>query len=847
MSRHCRSGHRILTGKFKLTRVAQLIVLSLTSAYLATAAGEDVQFNSEFLRSNLDVSAYSRGNPVPQGQYLVDLYINDQLKNRDNVKFENERSDDTIAKPCFTLEQLLTLGLNSERIAPAILETLKVDKACLRITDIASDLSADYDVATQRVTIHAPQVWLLRHARGYVSQELWDDGITAATLQYDYNAWHAESSGSNNLSTQYLSLLSGVNLGAWRLRHRGSANWSNDRSWHYDTASTYVERGIAPLRSRVVAGESTTDGQVFDSVGFRGVMLTSDDRMYEDSQRGYAPIITGIANSNALVRITQRGVRIYETTVPPGAFRIDDLYPTGVGGDLLVTVTESDGSEHSFTVTYAAIAELLRPGTTNYSLMVGRYHNSSVDQKPTIAMGTLRHGFTNLMTGYTGVLGGEHYHSVAGGLALNMPVGAISADVTHARTVLENNIAHEGQSLRFAFAKILPVVETNVTLASYRYSSSGYYDIDDAMLMRDLSQVYKGSYSNSVNRKNRLQLNATQTISDTLGSINFSASTQDYWNKSGRDTEFQIGYTNAFRRFNLNVDASRTRDLVRDKWDNKIAIGISLPLGDSARSAYLSSTYVQSSGHRGLQNAIAGSAGEYRQYSYGAFVNQDRYDQGDNKTTGGVSGSWTAPWASVSGSASAGQGYQQYGMSLSGGAIAWRNGVVLTPIMGDTMAIIEAEHAGGAKVTSNSSLSLNHRGNAAVPYLSPYRLNTIELDPKGLSNDVSLEVTSQNSVPTAGAVVLMKYQTDTGYSALLTLQHAGEVLPFGSPVLDENNNTVGYVAQGAQSFVRVKNLTGTLHINWGKDASQQCQLSYDLRSQAANAVTGLRRAEAVCQ
>ena len=365
--------------------------------------------------------------------------------------------------------------------------------------------------------------------------------------------------------------------------------------------------------------------------------------------------------------------------------------------------------------------------------------------------------------------------------------------------------------------------------------------------MRDLERTNKGAYSSSINRKNRLQLSATQTISDTLGSINISASTQDYWNKSGRDTEYQLGYTNAFKWFNFNLNASRTRDLVKDKWDNKIAIGISLPLGNSARSAYLSSTYVQESEHRGLQNSIAGTSGENRQYNWSAFANQDHYDHSSSKTTGGASGSWTSPWTTMGGNFSAGQGYQQYGMNLSGGAVAWQNGIVLTPIMGDTMAVIEAEHAGGAKVTNNSSLSLNRSGNAAVPYLSPYRQNTIELDPKGLSNDVSLDVTSQNSVPTAGAVVLMKYATDMGYSVLFTLQHGGESLPFGADVVDERGNTVGYIAQGGQSFARVKNLSGTLRVKWGSAVSQQCQFSYRLSEQKSANTGDLRRANAVCQ
>lgn len=846
MSISYRIAHNAICCSLILTRITQFAVISFFSVQMALAETDDVQFNSDFLRSAIDVSSYSRGNPVPQGQYNVDLYMNDQWRGRGEVKFENDKSNSVIARPCFTLQLISVLGIDIDRIDQITRQLLKSDNTCVRMGDISSDLTAYYDVTTQRINVQAPQTWLLRQVRGYVNPELWDNGIPAATLQYDYNAWHAEMSGTDSTSSQYLGLMGGLNWDAWRLRYRGIFNWNEDKGWQYDSTSTYLERGIIPLRSKLIMGDSTTDGQVFDSVGFRGVMLTSDDRMYEDSQRGYAPVITGVANTNALVSVSQRGVRIYQMTVPPGAFRIDDLYPNGTGGDLLVTIKEADGSEHRFTVTYASVAELLRPGTSRYSLMAGRYRNSSVNEKPQIAMATFRHGFTNLLTTYTGAIGGENYQSVAGGVALNTPAGALSADITHARTTLADDRKREGQSIRSSFTKILPVVDTNITLASYRYSSAGYYDIDDAMLMRDLARANKGVYSRSINRKNRLQFSATQTLSDTLGSINISASAQDYWNKSGRDTEYQLGYSNAFKWFNFNLNASRTRDLVKDKWDNKIAVGISLPLGNSARSAYLSTTYVQERGHRGVQNAIAGTSGENRQYNWSAFANQDHYDR-SSKTTGGASANWNSPWTSMGGNFSAGQGYQQYGMNLSGGVVAWQNGVVLTPIMGDTMAVIEAEHAGGAKVANNNSLSLNSKGNAAVPYLSPYRQNTIELDPKGLSNDISLDVTSQNSVPTAGAVVLMKYATDRGYSVLFTLRHAGGVLPFGADVLDERGNNVGYIAQGGQSFARVRELAGKLRVKWGNAVGQECQFSYRLSEQKNTDAAGLRRADAVCQ
>ncbi|MBZ7724392.1 fimbrial biogenesis outer membrane usher protein [Klebsiella oxytoca] len=847
MSRYYIINPDTLMPGIRLSRIAQMFFIFFALSRTALADNnENVDFNSQFLRSDIDVSAFSQGNPVPQGKYSVDLYVNERWKGRTEVIFENKTPNATVAEPCFDLRLISLLGIDSNKVPEGIFQKLKDGQTCVRIVSIDKSLDARYDVGAQRLDIYAPQIWLQRHARGYVSPALWDNGIPAATLQYDYNAWKAETSGADNTSTQYLGLIGGINWDVWRLRYRGTFNWSNGQGWNYDNTSTYLERALVPLRSKLVIGESTTDGQVFDSVGFRGLMLTSDDRMFEDSQRGYAPIINGIANSNALVRVSQQGVRIYETTVPPGPFVIDDLYPTGTGGDLLVTIKEADGNERRFTVTYASIAELLRPGTTRYTLMGGRYHNGSVNEDPEIMMGTFRHGINNLVTGYTGVLGGQNYKSIAGGIALNTPAGAISTDITHARTTLRDNIKREGQSLRFSFAKILPVVGTNVTLASYRYSSSGYYDINDAMLLR-AGQVWNNNrYSNSINRKNRLQLSASQSISDTLGSFNISASTQDYWNRSGRDTEYQLGYTNVFKRFNLNINASRTRDLVRDQWDNKIAIGISLPLGNSAQAMYLNSTYIQERDHHGVQNSIAGTAGEHRQFNYSAFANVDHYNDSSNRTTGGVNGNWTSPWTSMGGSFSAGNGYQQYGLNFSGGAIAYKDGVVLTPIMGDTMAVVEAKHAAGARLTNNNSISLDSGGKAAVPYLTPYRQNTIELDPKGLSNDVSLDITSQNSVPTAGAVVLLKYKTDIGHSVLFTVQSSRE-LPFGATLIDENNNIVGYIAQGGQSFARVKNEEGTLRVQWGDMRTKQCRFNYRLTSISTGDNSQLRQSSVVCQ
>ncbi|MDK2378199.1 fimbria/pilus outer membrane usher protein [Serratia fonticola] len=810
---------------------------------------EAIEFNESFLRSSVDVSQFSSGNPVAPGIHRIDLYLNDQWKGRQDVNFSLASPQSSIAQPCYDLKLLSLFDIALDKLDKAVLSRLQQGEQCIALGELVPGVEGNFDSGGQRLDVRAPQSLLQHEARGYVSPELWDNGITAATLQYDYNAYRSDHSDSSSQTTQFLGLRGGLNWDVWRLRYRASANWNDDEGFRYQSNETYLERPLVGWRSRMVLGQSTTDGQVFDSIGFIGAQISSDDRMYSDSQRGFAPVVRGIANTNALVRVSQRGSQIYETTVPPGPFVIDDLYPTGSGGDLLVTVTEADGTERSFTVTYASIAELLRPGVTHYSLMAGKYRNNSVSEEPAIAVGTLRHGFTNLLTGYTGVIGADGYAAASGGLAFNTDFGALSADITQAQTQFDNRPNEQGQSVRLTYAKILPVVDTNITLASYRYSSSGYYNVDDAMLLRDRDSNDSGFADyNSWKRRNRLQINASQSLPEGFGTVALNANVQDYWDHDQTDREYQLSYNNHYNKLNYGVNFARTRNLATGNWDNKAMLTLSIPLGSSSRAPNLTSSYTQQKDRQGLQNSLSGSLGEDRQYNYSAFTNYDYDKNGSNSVSGGVNGSWAAPYAFVGGSVSAGQGYQQYGANMSGGLVAYSGGVVFTPMLGETSAIVEAENAKGARITNYSGLRLDNSGKAVVPYLSPYRQNTVELDPKGLSRDVELKYTSQKIAPTAGAVGLLRYETESGYSILVTTRDvAGNPLPFGANVSDEQQRSVGYIGQVGEGLLRVNNPKGQLEVKWGEGAGESCRFNYQLPAVSPGDESDYRRLEVICQ
>ncbi len=179
------------------------------------------------------------------------------------------------------------------------------------------------------------------------------------------------------------------------LKHIGNLNWQQQQGKaHWNSNQTYLQRPIPQLNSIVSGGQIFTNGEFFDTIGLRGVNLSTDDNMFPDGMRSYAPEIRGVAQSNALVTVRRGSNIIYQTTVPPGPFTLQDVYPSGYGSDLEVSVKEADGSVEVFSVPYASVAQLLRPGMTRYALSAGKVDDSALRYKPMLYQATGSTGST---------------------------------------------------------------------------------------------------------------------------------------------------------------------------------------------------------------------------------------------------------------------------------------------------------------------------------------------------------------------------------------------------------------------------------------------------------------------
>ncbi|KML46882.1 fimbrial protein [Burkholderia cepacia] len=817
---------------------------SLTAATQVVSVEFDSGFLSRDTRGQVDVSRFEKGNTTAPGTYGADVYVNENLAATMQITFRaSAQSAD--AQPCFDEAQLEAIGVDVDRLVPGVLSRLRDDRACVEVGSAIPDARAEFEFGEQRLRLSIPQTALRRSPRGYVGPERWDNGVTAGILNYNANVYSRRSNGGPTLTQGYVGLTSGVNVGAWHFRHEGSYSWSTGGAGRYQDIATYARRDLTALKSQLTVGESYTSGELFDSTQFRGVQLASDDRMLPDSVRGFAPVVRGVANSNAKVKISQNGLTIYETTVAPGAFEIDDLYPTGYGGDLIVQVTEADGSVHQFSVPYAAVPMSLRPGVHRYSFVAGTVRDTQSDRSPLFVQATWQQGLTNMVTGYTGATVAQGYLSGMIGVALNTRYGAFGFDVTQASTSVPGMKRFSGTSARLSYAKSITQTQTDVALAAYRYSTSGFFGLNDAMLARE--RVANGGPVDSVARqRSRTSLTVNQAFGERRGRLGLSASATSYWNRAGTDITYSATYSNTFKRITYGVSVLRQQNSM-GRSDTQYYVSATIPLGRTSPVTATTSFSHSTTGENQALATISGSAGRDENVSYSVTANRAS-GTGNASNDGSGSVVYRGAFGELSATAGAGSGYQQGSIGIRGGMVAHRGGITLSQPLSETFAIVKADDAAGARVMNSPGARVDGRGYAIVPFLTPYSLNSVELNPEGLSTDVELKATTQQVAPRAGAVPLIEFSTVSGKSALIDAHLSdGSALPFGAAVVDDQGIEVGVVGQGSRILARGLDDSGTLTVRWNDAGDQICSIQYTLPiAKRGSAARGLRQLYSTC-
>lgn len=826
--------------------ITQLVSASELKQQDADQATDVVEadFDSIFLigdANKVDIKRFKYGNPILPGEYNVDIYVNGNWFGKNRIVFK--ANDNKNAFTCFTANQLIEYGVKADALKVAT-EVKTLD--CNKLEETIEGAFYEFDTSRLRVDISIPQVAMQKNAQGYVDPSVWDRGMNAGFISYNASAYKTFDSHNNQQQSTkaFMSLNTGLNISGWQLRHSGqwqNKDESDDLKSSYDSISTYVQRAFAKYRSVLTAGDSFTNGEIFDSYGYRGVDFSSDDRMLPNSMLGYAPRIRGNAKTNAKVEVRQQGQLIYQTTVAPGSFEINDLYPTGFGGELEVSILEASGEIQKYSIPYSSVVQMLRPGMTRYSVTAGQFRDNDIDLDPFVLQGKYQRGINNYLTAYGGLQLSEDYSAVTLGSAFATPIGAVALDVTHSEASFENQKSESGQSFRISYSKLITPTNTNLTLAAYRYSTENFYKLRDALLVQDLTE--KGISSTHVGKqRSEFQITLNQGLPGQWGNLYATGSWVDYWNRQETNKQYQIGYSNNYHGLTYGLSAikrvveNNATNISDD--DTEYMLTLSLPLSFKKSSANINTITTQDSTTVGLSGIVGD------RLNYGTSMTAIYADN----PTANANIQYRTNFATVGGSYSVADQYQQATLSARGNIVAHSKGVLFGPDQGQTMVLVYAPEAAGAKVNNATGLSVNKSGYAVIPYVTPYRLNDITLDPSGMSNEVELDGTSQRIAPYAGSITKVDFATKTGQAIYIhSLKKDGTTLPFAAEVFDSKNEYVGMVAQGSLVYLRSNVLADSVIVKWGNSEDAQCRIDYDVSAEKNQSKQNMIMAEAICQ
>nr|WP_249171426.1 fimbria/pilus outer membrane usher protein [Burkholderia multivorans] len=752
------------------------------------------EFNSSFLSidgaTDVDLSQFSQPDFTLPGEYMLEVQVNDLFFGLQPIEFVALDASGA-GKPCLRAELVAQFGLK-----PSLAKELPRFHGG-RCVDLAAieGVTVRYLKGDGRLRITIPQAALEFTDGTYLPPERWSDGIAGAMLDYRVIANTNRSFGSGGRQTNAVQAYGtiGANWGAWRVRgdYQAQSNVGNtvyaDRTFRF--SRLYAFRALPSIQSTVTFGDDYLSSDIFDTFALTGASIRSDDRMLPPSLRGYAPLISGVARTNATVTVSQQGRVLYVTRVSPGAFALQNIN-TSVQGTLDVAVEEEDGSVQRFQVTTAAVPFLARTGQFRYKAAVGkprRFGGAGIT--PFFGFGEAAYGLPFDVTVYGGFIAASGYTSIALGVGRDFGTfGAVSADVTHARARLWwNGATRHGNSYRINYSKHFDGLDADVRFFGYRFSERDYTNF--AQFSGDPTAY------GLANSKQRYSATMSKRFGDTSAYFSYDQTT--YWERA---SEQRVGVTltrafsvGALRNLNVSVSAFRTQSAGAS--GNQVSVTATLPIGGRHT---VTSNLTTGNGSTSVNAGYLYDDPAGRTYQISAGTTDGRASANASFRQRTSAYQLTAQASTVA------NGYAAASLEVDGSLVATQYGIAAhaNGNAGDTRLLVSTD--GVRDVPLSGTLThTDSRGYAVLDGISPYNVYDAAVNVEKLPLEVQVSNPIQRMVLTDGAIGFVQFSAARGSNLYLTLTDAaGKPLPFGASVQDAaNGKELGIVGEGGAAYL----------------------------------------------
>lgn len=783
-----------------------------------------IEFTTNMLdvedRENINLSNFENSNHIPPGDYVVRLTLNHYtIQDEARITYLPAQND-TGSQLCLPHELVQRLALKAEYYQQLLKQPLQAN--CL-LLDTLKDITVINDRQKGELKLSVPQSLLAYADTNWMPPEQWDQGIPGLFLDYDIagNYLYRDHDTNTRTLTSYGTV--GANLEKWRLRanyqyaHRDNAENTTKR---FDWTQVYLYRPLPDMSAKLLIGQNFLQSNVFDAFRFTGLSLTSDERMMPPNLRGYAPLVTGIAKTNARVTISQQGRVIYETSVPPGPFAIEDLNQA-IQGMLDIAVEEEEGSTQHYQMNTATIPFLTRYHQVNYKFAAGKptygIHNKYIG--PEFITGEFSWGMTNTTSLYGGIIGAtENYNAQSLGLGHNLySLGALSYDVTRSQARLaDRNKDQTGYSYRFNYAKRFESTGSQVTFAGYRFSDRNYLSMSEY-----IDHLSNARYRPGDKQTYTIMANQEIPFLDVVSYLSFTRRT--YWDDS-RSNNLALSLSRQFNVAglkNLTGTLSLSQNRYPEQNDTQLFLGISLPISRGQQIGF---------------DSQFGRAGNTHNISYFNATQRDRswrlsaggkehdFSHGEPLVRGNYQQQTPSGRLSLSASHK-NQQYRSVNADWTGSLTLTPKGAAMGPYIGgnEPRMIISAD--GTANIPLNNGRAVTNRwGVAVLPGGGSYETAEYAVDVRNLPEDVDISHSVIKNTLMDGAIGYRQIKAQKGYQILAIIRlKDGSYPAFGSRVYEkETLKELGIISEKGEVFLTGINPNNTILAQLNNN--QQCEI-----------------------
>lgn len=625
--------------------------------------------------------------------------------------------------------------------------------------------------------------------------------VPAVFVNYDLN--YSRTHGF--AATEGLGLLGEVGAsGSWGVLTQTfvAPNLVAQQNQDVTRLETTYRRDFPDQGYTLVAGDSALrTGLLGRNAYFGGLQFGTNFNLAPYINRQPVPLIAGETSTPSTVQLYVNDVLRQTSNVPAGPFALENLPVLSGNGDVTVRVRDILGRETVITQPFLIAAELLAPGTTDWSAEVGALRQDlgvkSFNYGDGFASGMVRRG---LSTTTTAEVRAEAARG-RGGLGL-AGVHAIGSDILIRGGAMASHNERLGSGARWLFG-------------AERMAYSG----NMSFMFEGNSRAFRSLGEEDDQFPVKLQFAGQASWTIPWGRVGFAVAYQEP--HFGDDiTTWSLNYgTTVASNWQLNLYYTRAYSRI----DNyTLGAALVVPLDRNTAS----STSVQHQGGRTeFYSTVSHTPATTEGLGWRALV----ANQGEARAEGGLN--WFSPYGLFTAEAAVRRNQTDIRLGAVGAAVWAQNQVYGMQRFSDSAVLVSVPGQSGVGVGRGAQTGqrTDDEGYALVNGLVAYQPSPIRLNANDLPISAEVASLEQEVVAPWRSVAKLEFEVRGGKAALITvLFDDNEPAPAGATVRIEGEPQDFLVARKGEAYLTGLKDSNRLRLQWrGKECRIDLQLPPD--------------------